>query len=421
MQIDSWIARQMAFEIERKRTIRNRNFRNVISSPRLPEGNMRPFVVSVALLAAGMPAAARSIVVRSGGSIRAAIAQAAPGDRIEVLPGTYREGARGDLNAVTITKPGLELVGLARPGAPVVLENAGDQAFGIWVSPASSAGEGPQSDVEHPPCGLSGTTLRGFVLRGFTVRGFAVHGVHLACVDGFSLTDNHADANGVYGLFPIVSSHGVLAGNVATKTQTDAAIYVGQSDDVLIAANSVHDNLLGIEVENSRNCAVVANEAYANTLGIFVDILPFLERGTQESTLVAYNSVHDNNRPNTAEPDDILGVLPSGLGVLVAGGRSTTVLMNDVRNNGFTGIAVASLCLGLALQGSDCGGLDIDPDPRDDRIVGNRLVRNGTAPQANPIFDALKADLVWDGSGTGNCWSANVFTSSTPAQLPPCR
>jgi parallel beta-helix repeat protein len=378
-------------------------------------------LLAAAILLAALPAPARTLVVRPGQSIRAALARAAPGDRIEVLPGTYREGARGDLNALTITRGGVELVGLSRPGHPVVLENAGAQSYGIWMSPANSAGPGPQADDEHPPCGLDGQTLRGFSLRGFTVRGFAVHGVHLACVDGFSILDNRSEDNLVYGLFPIVSRNGVMAGNVVTGTTLDAGIYVGQSDNVLITGNVVHGNLLGIEIENSRGCSAVANEAYGNSFGIFVDILPFLERTTQERAFLAFNSVHDNNRANTADPEDLLGVLPAGIGILIAGGRSTTVLANDVRGNGFTGIAVTSLCLGITLQGGACGDLGIETDPVDDRIVANRVTGNGKTPQAVPFFDAIRADLIWDGSGTGNCWSANRFATSTPPQLPACR
>jgi parallel beta-helix repeat protein len=383
---------------------------------------MRSFFIAVLVLGAALPAWARTIVVHRGGSIRAAIAQAAPGDRILVRPGTYHEGAPGDLNALTITKSDIELVGASEDDGEeaVVLENAGHQSFGVWVSPADSAGPKPQADDEHPPCGLNGSSLRGFKIHGFTVRGFGNHGVHLACVDGFAITGNHADHNGVYGIFPVVSRHGIVAGNVVTNTMTDAAIYVGQSDGVLIIGNRVHDNLLGLEVENSRHCAVIGNRVFGNTLGIFVDILPFLERKTQESTVVAHNDVHDNNRPNTANPGDLLSVLPPGLGILVAGGHGTSVVENRVRGNGFAGIAVVSLCLGLALQGNPCTGLDIDPDPVNNRIVGNRLKNNGTVRQPDPLFDALRADLIWDGSGTGNCWSRNVFASSTPAQLPAC-
>jgi len=381
---------------------------------------MRSILWLAVLLAGALPASARTIVVQKRGSIRDAIAQASAGDRIEVLPGTYEEGAEGDLNALTITRAGISVVGKPTKKRAVILQSRARQSYGIWVSPANSAGPGKQ-DPEDPPCGdRDPATLKGFSIRGFTIRGFAEHGVHLACVDGFSIIDNHADQNAVYGLFPVRSKNGVMAGNLVTNTETDAAIYVGQSDHVLITGNVVHDNLLGIEVENSRHCAVIGNHAYANTMGIFVDILPFLQKKTQEDTLVAFNTVHDNNRPNTAEQGELLGFLPKGIGILIAGGKTTTVLMNDVRRNGFAGIAVSSLCLGLALQGSDCSGLDIDPNPVNDRILANRLVDNGTATQDDPFFEALKADLIWDGSGKGNCWSGNIFKTRTGPELPAC-
>lgn len=377
---------------------------------------MRSLLLLAALLAAGLPASAATLVVRKGGSIREALARASPGDRIEVRPGVYREGAQGELNALTITQPGISLVGKPRAGEPVVLENAGGQSFGVWVSPANSAGPDAQKDPEHPPCGVSpgGTTLAGFSIRGFTIRGFEQHGVHLACVDGFSITDNHADANKVYGLFPIRSRRGVLAGNLVTNTDLDAAVYVGQSERVLIAGNVVRDNLLGIEVENSRNCSVIGNHASANSFGIFVDILPGLQKGTQEATLVAFNSVHGNNRDKPGNLGELLGFLPSGVGILMAGGHRTTVLMNDVRDNGLVGIAVASLC--DALSEAECKALDVDPNPVDNRILSNRVVRNGQE-RKDPFLGPL-GDLFWDGNGTGNCWEANV--TSTPALLPSC-
>jgi parallel beta-helix repeat protein len=304
----------------------------------------------------------------------------------------------------------------------VVLENAGGQQFGVWVSPPGSAGPGPQADPEHPPCGLDGTAVRGFAMRGFTVRGFAVHGVHLACVDGFSLTGNVSDGNGVYGLFPVASRDGSMTGNEALNTGSDAAIYVGQSDRVLIAGNRVHDNLLGIEVENSRDCQVVGNEVEGNSFGIFVDILPFLERGTQERALVAFNSVRDNARPNTADPEDLLGALPPGIGILLVGADAGAVIGNTVERNPFAGIAVVNLCLGFALQGAGCDGLDVDPFSDGNRVAHNHLRDNGGLPTGNPLLDSLEADLVWDGSGTGNCWSGNSFATSVPPapDLPAC-
>jgi parallel beta-helix repeat protein len=363
---------------------------------------------------------ARTIVVHPGGSIRAALIQASPGDRVQVLPGVYHEGSQGDLNAITITASGIELVGLSSPNRPVVLESAGDQSFGIWISPSDSIGLSPQSDPEHPPCGLSGARINGFSLSGFTVKGFGEDGVHLACVDGFALTDNVVDGNGLYGFFPVVSHNGFVSNNEAMNTAMDAAIYIGQSDDVLITGNRVHDNLLGIEVENSQNCSIVANEVYNNTLGIIVDIMPFLEIGTERDTLVRLNRVHDNNRANTAEPGDLLGALPPGIGILLVGADTTTITANTVTGNQYVGVGVVSFCLELALVGLPCDGLDIEPQSDGNRIFKNFVLGNGTVPLTDPLLDAFRADLTWDGTGVGNCWKANAFGTSVPSVLPPC-
>lgn len=365
------------------------------------------------------PAIARTLIVHAGESIRAALASANAGDRIQVLPGTYHEGTAADPNALSITVSGIELVGLPSPTRPVVLENAGGQSFGIWVSPTDSIGTGPESDPENPPCALSGARIKGFSLSGFTVRGFAEDGVHLTCVDGFRLTGNVADGNGAYGLFPIASRNGVIANNETLNTAHDAAIYIGQSEDVLIAANRAHDNLLGIEVENSRNCSVTGNEVYANTLGILIDLLPFLGVKTEQNTLVSLNEVHDNNRPNTADPDDILGIFPSGVGILLTAADTTTVRKNIVTANRFSGVGVISLCLALSLLGEPCDVVDVDPQPDGNRITGNVVKGNGTQPVPGPL-DAFRADLSWDGSGTGNCWKANAFGTSVPSPLPSC-
>jgi parallel beta-helix repeat protein len=376
-----------------------------------------------AVFCSAAAAQARVHVVRSGGSIRAALAQAEAGDTIVVHPGVYREGDPNDLNALTVRLDGIRLVGRPQRGHPVVLENAGMQGYGVWVSPDGSAfPKDAQSNAEKPPCGYDGSRLHGFTIEGFTLRGFRLHGLHLACVQDFRISNNVAEGNHVYGLFPVLSQDGTMTDNVVRGSDKDAGIYVGQSDRVLIAGNHAEDNLLGLEVENSRDCTVIGNELTLNTLGIIVDLNFDKVLLTAERTLVAANRVHDNNRTNTAEPGDLISVLPPGIGILISAADATTVTLNDVQRNNFAGVAVVSICLGLALQGHPelCSALGIEPNPDDNHIVLNRVVGNGTVPTGFPPLDALLGDLVWDGSGTGNCWSHNQFGTSVPSPLSAC-
>jgi hypothetical protein len=148
-----------------------------------------------------------------------------------------------------------------------------------------------------------------------------------------------------------------------------------------------------------------------------------MKKNTQQTTLVTLNNVHDNNRPNTGQPGDIASGLPPGIGVLLLGANTTSVTLNNVVNNNSSGIAIASLCLALALAGQPCpSGLGVNPIPDGNQITGNRVQGNGKVPTGIPILDALEADLVWDGSGTGNCWSNNIFGTSVPPSslLPAC-
>lgn len=133
------------------------------------------------------------------------------------------------------------------------------------------------------------------------------------------------------------------------------------------------------------------------------------------------NDVHDNNRPNSAEPGDFIAVLPPGIGILLVGTDTSTVSFNNVTSNHFAGVAVVSLCLGLALAGQPCAGIDVDPLPDGNRVTNNLVQGNGTVPTGNPLLDTLRADLVWDGSGSGNCWRANAFGTAVPPALPTCR
>jgi parallel beta-helix repeat protein len=324
------------------------------------------------------------VVVRPGESIQAALDAANPGDVIHIEAGTYRE-------SVSINKPGIKIVGLG----VVILENPGGAANGISVG---SAGDD-------------------FALINFTVRGFERNGVFLVGVDGFFLSEIVAENDGRYGIFPVRSSKGVIERSSATG-HNDTGIYVGQSTDVQIRHNQVFGNVNGIEIENSSDIKAIANDAYDNVAGFLVVLLPGLQMKTSSTILLAGNRVHDNNRANFAEPGTLESFVPSGSGMLVVGTDHTIVENNTVSGNRFVGIAVGSSLLLGALAGLPPEAFaDIEPHPDGARILSNRATGNG---QHSDIPFLPPADLLWDGSGTDNCWARNTFTTSVPDPLPSC-
>jgi parallel beta-helix repeat protein len=331
------------------------------------------------------------IVVHPGGSIQAAVNAAKPGMLIQIEPGTYAE-------AVTVSQPGIRIAGLTNPkGEGVILQNPGNVETGITVSEGAN----------------------GFSLENITLQNFTENGILLTGVDGFYLSHIVAVNNGEYGIFPVFCSHGIIEHCIANG-HADTGIYVGQSSDVEIRHNEVFDNVNGIESENSHNISITFNRAYHNTLGIFSDLLPGLKVTSSSNTRISENIVRDNNHPNFSPPGDLAAVVPSGIGILVLGTDQTTVERNIVSGNNFTGIVVFSTLVLGTLAGLPAEAFaDIEPNPDGARISSNILSKNGQAPPTLPI-PLPGVDLLWDGSGSGNCWSDNKFNSAYPSPLPSC-
>src|SRR2546426_12400999 len=186
---------------------------------------------------------------------------------------------------------------------------------------------------------------------------------------------------------------------------------------------SLHDalpiwNVNGIEIENSSQVRAVANETYDNVAGILVVVLPGLIVKTSSDILVAGNRVHDNNHVNFAQPGEFESFVPTGSGILIVGADRATVEHNTVSGNQFVGIAVGSkLLLGAVAGLPPQAFADIEPNPDGVEIRNNQVMGNGTA---SPIPFLPAVDLLWDGSGVGDCWGRNRFSTSYPDPLPVC-
>jgi parallel beta-helix repeat protein len=347
---------------------------------------MRPLLLIVFLLAlvAAPAARAENVVVLS--TIQAAVDAAQPGDTVIVRPGRYHE-------SVTIAKSGITL----RGGRGAVLDASG-------FSTGIRASSGPGGGVCPP------LTLHDLVVDGLRIQNASFTGVFFRGVDGFAVRDGSYTGNRAYAIFPVCSRNGAIEGNDVSGT-SDGAIYVGSSHDVSIEHNHASDSAAGILVENSTDVVVRGNTTIGNTGGIVTFVLPGLAVPVTEDVLIERNVVMHNNRPNSAAPSlqDPLSLLPSGTGILTIGADRVVVRENRVVGNDTGGIGV----IALPIPNPDPR---VDPEPDGVRVVDNVALRNGTSP--DPLRAPFPgADLLYDGSGSGNCFARNVFQTSFPPFL----
>lgn len=334
----------------------------------------------------------KGIIVHKGGSIQAAVDAAAPGETIFIEAGTYNE-------AIVVNKPGIHLVGATCFAfEKVIIQNPGDEDNGITVRDSGD----------------------GFVLKNVTVQNFEENGVFLVHVDHFLLSHVISINNKEYGLFPVLCKYGVVEYCSATGS-ADTGIYVGQSDSVAVQYNDAHGNVNGLEIENCSNVAVLKNHSYDNVSGILIVLLPGLTVKSSSNILVTENNIEKNNHVNFADPEDgFEAFVPSGSGILLVGADNVTIKHNKISNNNFTGIATVSTVILGALDPNIPAGAfsDIEPNPDGAKIINNLLANNGAMP---PIGIPLPGvDLLWDGSGTNNCWKNNQYSTLYPSPLPVC-
>lgn len=380
----------------------------------------------------------RTIVVRPGDSIQAAIDQAEPGTTIFVLGGVYRETADAT-NGLNITKSGIRLVGQSNPAKRVVLENAGNQRNGIVVVPEERADcMSCHTDMAPPfpvrdgvPMGLKmrEPMMHGVEVRGITIRGFRNNGLFTENVDGFRIVDVESVDNKNYGIFPTLSKNGIVTHSRATGSD-DSGIWVETSEQVRVTYNLVENNVNGFEVSNSDDVLLAHNEARNNTVGFAILLLPdiFDDRPGAKRIDMVENWIHDNNKPNTARPGSILSTVDPGIGILHLGVDDSLIARNRIENNQFSGIAIADYCV-TVMGGPFACSTDptitpeflADHEATGNRVEDNLLLGNGNDPTGPFAFTAADLTLLTIGDH-GNCYQGNVFSTffSLVGILPAC-
>lgn len=320
--------------------------------------------------------------VKPGESIQSALDRSIPGDVIEIHPGTYNEMLLIDIDNITIR-------GLKENGQRAVLDGQNKLTDAVITS-------GHKFTIE-------GLSVKDYVNNGITVHG----------ATDVTFRDLIVHNTGLYGVYP-VECKGVLVEECVLTGIKDAAIYVGQSRDIIVRNNECHDNVAGIEIENSVHSLIENNYLHDNTAGMLVFLLPNNPSKVGSDHKVKNNRIINNNHENFGDPGAIVGKLIPGTGLLIMAADRTEVTANEIRGNESFGIAV----VGLAVAYPKGRTFDVGAIPEENRIHGNTLADNGRNPGGLiKEVGAKNADIFWDGSGWNNSFE-QIGAKSFPVVLP---
>ena len=196
--------------------------------------------------------------------------------------------------------------------------------------------------------GLRITNSDNIILRGFTVRnarGDAIKAQYTSNIQfhdvGTTWAGRPRTDNGAYGIYPVQCER-VLVMECYAYGASDAGIYIGQSDQVVVRKCLAEGNVAGIEIENTTRADVVDNIARGNTGGILIFDLPDLEKKQGGHVRVFGNKVSNNNLRNFAPKGNIVAQVPPGTGIMVMATSDVEIFENTVTNNRTVGAAVMS-------------------------------------------------------------------------------
>ena len=262
-------------------------------------------------------------------------------------------------------------------------------------------------DFSNQKSGAQGllVTSDNVTLKDFAVLDAKGDAIKVKGSDGISFINVRTEwsggpkpTNGAYGLYPVESKNVLIDGCIAIGA-SDAGIYVGQSENIIVRNSIAKFNVAGIEIENSYYADVYANTAVDNTGGILVFDLPGLPQQGGHDVRVFGNLIKDNNTDNFAPEGNIVGEVPRGTGIIIQANSHVEIFDNDIGGNDTVNIAVVT-------YGYETNDENYYPHPKNIQIHNNRFTKSGLNPDlqtgelAKILFELSEGDMpdiFWDG------------------------
>ncbi|MFE2871459.1 nitrous oxide reductase family maturation protein NosD [Embleya sp. NPDC059259] len=310
-------------------------------------------------------------VVHPGESIQAAVDAAAPGDIVDVLPGTYPGSVTIATDGVTIRGRGERTV--ITPGEADAANVCAAAGHGICVTGTE---EDPVSEVR---------------IQSLTVTGFGKTGVMGSGTEHMVVRRVFAHDNGEHGIGQEKSTRAEFTDNTADDN-AQAGLFLADTADAMgasIARNHASGNRLGVLIRRGRMLAIEYNELTGNCAGVF--IVGDETQPVAGALAIRHNRIDENNK--YCEANSRLAYI-QGSGIVLTGAQETQVSDNQVRDNR----GESPMSGGIVMVPSFAGG------PTTNNVISDNVV------QRNEPADLANRDAAAD-----NTFTANVCGRSEPA------
>jgi len=348
----------------------------------------------------------------------AAFFEAAPGDRIEFGCGFF-EFSTG---LVMQDTEGVTVSGCGRDETVLSFENS-DTAEGLLISNVQGVVVSDLTVTDTPGDGIkikssdivtyrNVRTMWSSTDRPVTADNYQ-SAIHYECptepISEINPAPYQPDSgNGRYGIYPVQASN-VLLDNVESLGASDAGIYVGQTDDVIIKNSRALYNVAGYEFENTQRAEMFDNVAECNTVGYIIYDLPYLTQYGYQARM--HDNVARNNNFENFAAGGIVSQVPSGSGLITLAYDQV-----EVDNNRFEDHKTAAIIITSYELIGDDGDLRQDVYTEALSIHDNSFensgymlpppdleaLASGDISSALPTLIGLKnggqgADILWDG------------------------
>ena len=199
-------------------------------------------------------------------------------------------------------------------------------------------------------------------------------------------TGGPKETNGGYGFYPVLCN-GVVIEDCKAIGASDAGIYVGQSENIIVRRNTAEKNVAGIEIENSTRADVYENLATDNSGGILVFTMPDLPKKDGRLCRVFRNRVLANNHENFAPKGNTVASVPPGTGVMILANDQVEVFDNTIERNQTAGLTIVS----YMIMEKPIADPNYDPFCEAIHVHDNRFASNGGKPAGRSATDSARS------------------------------